>query len=71
MIPGYLAVLHLVPSGFALLHYPGEKKGFQERKGKVISARFADIQMLGDFLNDSRKRCGNVLFIEIMDKHLM
>lgn len=53
---------------FALLHYSWWKKRHLGKKREVISARFADAQMLGDFLSDSGKRCGNVLFSEVRDK---
>jgi len=44
------------------------KKRHSGKERKVISAGFADARVPGDFLKNAGKRCGNVLFSEIMDK---
>lgn len=72
VLPGYLVVFLLVPSGFALLCYSWwEKKRHSGKEREVISARFADVWMLGNILSNSGKRCGNVVFTEIMDRPVM
>lgn len=59
-----LVVLLLMLSGFALLCYSwwGKKKRHSGKKREVISARFADVWMLGNFLSNSGKRCGECAF---------